>query len=381
MNRSVIDAYLGQAVASVLHGTATAVWPDDLRNCEAAVAKRIAFHGIALLLATSAAARTGWPEPLDRALREQAGVQTFWEQSHRPVIANLIEALAAAGIRAILTKGTALAYSVYPDPALRRRGDTDILIPHSSRGAAREVLRDCGFRPLGDTKAFQEDWIADSALGFVPAVDVHWRINASAAVSQALEGGLQLDETVALDRLGPHALGLGPIDNLILIAINRSAHGQFGYNVGDERLFETDRLIWALDAHLLVANFSDDDWDNLAQRAARTGTAAMVAGILALTTRVLGTAVPQAVTAALREATADHGLGAYFGSSSHLWRLQRDLAACASLGDKARVLRYVVFPSADFLQSRYPDAQHWPRTALHARRMVEGAGKLLTGRA
>lgn len=380
MNTPAIDAYLAKAAASSLRGEDAPAWPDDCTGREAVVAQRIAFHGIALLIAKSPLARAGWPETLVTVIREQAGIQTFWEQSHRPAIARLIEGLAAAGIRSIVTKGTALAYSVYGDPALRRRGDTDIYIPDAPRDEARKVLRACGFRATGGTRALQEDWVAETTLGFKPAVDVHWRINASGAVSQALEGGLRFDQTVALGRLEPQARGLGPVDNLILIAINRSAHGQFGYIVGDSLLYETDRLIWALDAHLLAATFSGDDWASLADRAARTGTAPMVAGILALATRVFGTDVPHETATALREAPTQDGIAAYYGAKSHLWRLQRDIAACNSFSEKAKVLGYAFFPSEDFLRNRYPDAQHWPRPALHARRLFEGAGKLLTGR-
>ena len=381
MNTAVIDRFLMHAASSVVHGTLAPEWPAALNGSEAMVAQRIAFHGIALLLAGSPAIRTVWPEALAGAIREQAGVQTFWEQSHRPVIARLLEGLAAADITAIVTKGTALAYSVYGDPALRRRGDTDIYIPDPSRKQARTVMLACGFEPAGDTKALQESWVAGTAIGFAPAVDIHWRINASTAVSQVLEGALRLDQTISLDRLSPRAVGIGPVDNLMLIAINRSAHGQFGYQVGDDLLFDTDRLIWALDVHLLASAFGADDWDALTDRVARTGTASMVEGMLAFATRVFGTSVPDEAIAALRRAPTDHGLAAYYGASSHLWRLRRDLAAGVGLGEKVQVLRYVLFPSDEFLQARFPDAHHaWPRPILHLRRLTEGAGKLLRGR-
>lgn len=380
MNTEAIDHYLVRTVSSVLHGTAAPAWPAALCGCEAAVAQRVAFHGIALLIAKCSEARAVWPEALTQAIREQSGIQTFWEQSHRLAIARLLEGLAAAGITAIVTKGTALAYSVYHDPALRRRGDTDIYIPGAARKHAREVLSACGFQPAGDTKALQESWVAGTAIGFTPAVDVHWRINASTAVSQVLEGALRFDQTITLDRLSPRAIGIGPVDNLILIAINRRAHGQFGYHVGDDLLFETDRLIWALDAHLLASAFGSAEWDALADRVARTGTAPMVEGMLAFATHVFGTAVPQEMIAALRRSPVDHGLAAYFGASSHLWRLKRDIAAGADLSEKAQVLRYVVFPSDEFLQTRFPDSQAWARPVLHLRRWIEGAGKLLRGR-
>jgi hypothetical protein len=380
MNTEAIDRFLVRTASSLVHKTAAPAWPADLNGCEAMVARRVAFHGIALLIAGSSAIRAVWPEAPAGAVREQAGVQAFWEQSHRPVIARLLEELAAAGITAIVTKGTALAYSVYDDPALRRRGDTDIYIPGPARKQARKVLRACGFRPAGDTKALQESWVADTAIGFAPAVDIHWRINASSAVSQMLEGALRLDQAIALDRLSARAIGIGPVDNLILIAINRSAHGQFGYHVGDDLLFDTDRLIWALDVHLLASAFGAQEWDALTERVARTGTGPMVEGMLAFAMRVFGTAVPEATIAALRSLPADQGLAAYYGASSHLWRLKRDIAAGADLAEKAQVLRYAVFPSDEFLQARFPDAQAWARPVLHLRRMIEGASKLLSGR-
>ena len=37
--------------------------------------------------------------------------------------------LAAAGVEPVLIKGTALAYSLYPDAGLRTRADTDLIIP------------------------------------------------------------------------------------------------------------------------------------------------------------------------------------------------------------------------------------------------------------
>lgn len=380
MSTAAIDAFLADCTASVLRGEGAPRWPEALSGSDGAVAERLAFHGIALLLASVPGGLDSWPQDLAQKVREQAGIRTFWEKGHRAAIAPLLEALAAAGIRVLVMKGTALAYSVYPDPAVRQRGDTDIFLPGADRRQVRDVLRGCGFWEAGDTKALQESWQCDTVIGFEPAVDVHWRINASAAISQLLENELDLDASVPLDRLSPCAQGIGPADNLVLVAINRSAHGQFGYFSGTDRLFESDRLIWAVDTHLLVKTFGPDDWDTLVQRAARTGTAAIVNDTLAFARRALGTCVPDAVRAALAQAPADRGLAAYFGASSHLWRLRRDVAACTGPGEALRVLRYVALPSDEFLHARFPEATGWPRPALHLRRWVEGAGKLLTGR-
>ena len=241
-------------------------------------------------------------------------------------------------------------------------------------------MRACGFQPEADIKALQESWAASTAIGFRPAVDMHWRINASAAVSKLIESGLRFDQTIPLEGLSPRARGIGHADNLILIAINRGAHGLFGYMTGKERLFEGDRLAWALDAHLLASTMNDEDWKALADRVHRTGTAKVVEGLLDLAVRTLGTKVPESVLAALAAAPESRVYSAYYSSTSHLWRLRRDVAAGRGIGEKLQVLRYATFPSDEFLHARFPDARGWPRTALHLRRVLGGAAKLLTGR-
>lgn len=381
MNIAAVDQYLASVVAAILRAERVPAWPTSLSGDPEQAAQRIAFHGIALLLAQTPGGLADWPSALAGAVREQAGVQSFWERSHHAAIAALLDALGAAGIKAIVTKGTALAYSVYPDPALRRRGDTDILILNASRQQVRNVLRACSFWETSDARPLQESWQCDTKIGFAPAVDVHWRINASAAVSQMLETGLRFDETISLDRLTPGARGVSPVDNFILTAINRASHAKFGYNVGAQRVFENDRLIWAVDTHLLADGFTPSDWQALAARAAQTGTTAMVQSSLAFAQSALGTAVPAAISEQLAATPQDRGLAAYFGASSHLWRLRRDLAANPTLTDKARLLRYIAFPNDEFLRTRFPDASGWPKPALHLRRWAEGAGKLLVGRA
>jgi len=377
MNIAALDQYLARCVSNILRAEQVPPWPAQCSGDVEAAAHRIAFHGIALLIAQAPATLETWPPALARAVREQAGMQSFWEDSHRDAIAALLEAIAAAGVRAVVTKGTALAYSAYHNPAIRKRGDTDIFVPGAHRNQVRQVLRSCGWREAGDTKALQESWLCDTAIGFTPTVDIHWRINASAAASRMIERGLRFNETIALERLTPRALAIGSVDNLILIAINRAAHGLFGYHVGAGEVFETDRLIWAIDTHLLAGAFSASDWQALTERATATGTAPMVRNSLAFAQRTLGTAVPEAVADVMARAPENHGVAAYFRSSSHLWRLRSDLAACSGLGEKVRVLRYAALPDDAFLQARFPDASGWPRPALHLRRWAEGVAKLL----
>ena len=58
----------------------------------------------------------------------------------------LVGAFDAAGVRAVVLKGTAVAHGVYADPSMRPFGDLDLLVPRSGWRTACEVLRAEGYR-------------------------------------------------------------------------------------------------------------------------------------------------------------------------------------------------------------------------------------------
>ena len=153
------DDFLAQCTRCVVKGEAAPAWSEELNgvDAEVAVQGRIAFHGIALLLAEHPSVLDDWPEDLRTHTQSEARMQGIWEISHAQAVATLFEALHDAGVTAIAMKGTALAYSLYDDPAIRRRGDTDILIHTLDRDHARRVMREAGFSPGGDPLALQEE--------------------------------------------------------------------------------------------------------------------------------------------------------------------------------------------------------------------------------
>ena len=72
----------------------------------------------------------------------------------------VLAAFERSRVPSLVIKGTALAYSVYADPALRVRGDTDLLVRPEARSSAQQALLNCGFTPLeamaGDGASFRE---------------------------------------------------------------------------------------------------------------------------------------------------------------------------------------------------------------------------------
>jgi len=380
-----IDSFLGDCLKAIVRCAPLPAWPDAWQARDSEVIARIGFHGIAPFLnsgfASHGPAETSWPATLLHALRMETALATFWENSHRETIALLIAAFNDAGVPVVITKGTALAYSVYSQPHMRRRGDSDIVVLRGTRKRARTVLAACGFTREVDPRALQEDWHYDSPLGIRHAVDVHWHLNASAAISRWLARGSCLEDHIDLPQLSPVARGMGAIGNVILTAINRYSHGVMGYFVAGTRLFETGRLIWAVDLFLLTRSFGAQDWTQLAEQAERTGTAAIVLSGLQYAEAMVGAQVPPSVIAALEQVAPGDDVAGYFATISGGRRLRADVAAAPRLADKGRVGLRALLPSDEFLQDRFPDARGWPRSALHLRRLVEGALKSVRGKA
>ncbi|MEP6199951.1 MAG: nucleotidyltransferase family protein, partial [Marinomonas sp.] len=234
------DDFLEQCARCIVNGEAAPAWPDGLSGVggENAVQDRIAFHGIALLLVEHPSLLDDWPENLLSVTRSEARMQGMWEISHAQAVATLFEALHDAGITAIAMKGTALAYSLYDDPAIRRRGDTDILIHTHNRDNVRRVMREAGFSPGGDPLALQEEWFFHTGINFNHEIDVHWRINASQALSRALEHDPASQRAIDLPRLSKNAKGMSVLDSILHTCVNRAAHHAYGYPVEDKKLME-----------------------------------------------------------------------------------------------------------------------------------------------
>lgn len=380
MTLTEIDRYLGHSVERLLQSAAVPEWPDSFIDREDVVCAQITLHGIAPVLCQFGKGLPGWPPAVALQIKREAAHYSFWEASHRATIAPLLAAFHKHGIAALVTKGTALAYSLYPQAAMRPRGDTDILISAADRARARDVLTAHGFFRSADTRALQEDWHCNGRMDFSHTVDIHWRVNASAAISRMLEQGLALQSGVALPRLHETARAIDAVGNLILTCINRTSHGAFGYWVGHEKVFAPDRLSWALDIDLLARSFGDQDWRSLVDQATKTRTSSLVRSGLGSAQHTFSSPIPEWVAAALAQDTRDDGVEAYFTTLSAARRLGRDVAAAGSFTEKSRVLYHTLFADAEMLAERFPDAQGWPAPALHLRRWAEGALKLVGGK-
>ena len=65
----------------------------------------------------------------------------LWHRERTVVLAEVLEAFQQASIDTIVLKGAALAWTIYPTPALRPMSDVDLLVPPAAARTAQVLLR------------------------------------------------------------------------------------------------------------------------------------------------------------------------------------------------------------------------------------------------
>jgi hypothetical protein len=345
-----------------------------------ALAARIEFHGIAGILYDDAAIIQAWPAPLLSGLRQIALTQNFWEDAHRGAVTGVLDAFDAAGVPVLVMKGTALAYSVYPQPAQRMRGDTDLLIHHTDLPRARAMLRQCGFtRATG--YLYQENWECETDRQFRHCIDLHWQVLNVPVLRGLIGVDEAFAESVMLPRLAEHARASDPVGLFLHNCFNQAWHEDYGVWLDEKTLATGQRLMWAMDNNLLGNRFDMSDWDRLASRAIERGFATICLHGVELARDRMGLAVPDEIIARLGAAHASEQNTGLLRSASPMTMVKANLAEIDNWRDWLAYLWIVMFPPREHMQQKYPHTESWPLPALYARRLLSAGWRLRKGRA
>jgi hypothetical protein len=355
-------------------------WADD----SAAIAEldsRVAFHGVPALL-HSCLASSDWPSTVVQGLRARAVQQAMWELRHQQVLAQTLAALDAIGVQPVLIKGTALAYSLYADPTLRTRADTDLIIPIDARDRVHGLLTSLGFEHSlavsGEFVSYQASYTRDAAHGASHTLDLHWKINNSELLSRLFTYDELWHDAESLPQLCPHALGASQVHALLLACMHRSTHKQNPYYVNGDAHHDADRLIWLYDIHLLAGRFNIREWDEFVRLAGEKGLRAVCLEGMHHARACFHTPYPDAVLAALTQPGAAEPAARYLdgGKVRQQWM---DFRALGSLSRQLRFARELLVPSADYMRSKYPDMPPGWLPWLYLRRAAGGLMKRLVG--
>ncbi len=234
-----------------------AAWSDNTCLSEEVFLKEVTSHGMApLLYRFLAKGETGgsWPEGVLEGLREAAVRQAACEPILELDLRRLLDAFAAIGVTPLLLKGSPLSHTLYPEPGLRPRCDTDLLIPDSARQKTAALMERLGYKGLHRAEVkyinTQMCYSRKTAQGFYCSYDIHWRMsNCNRRFSRDFAGGRLLENSLPVPSLGEHARTLSRADALLYACFHRAGH----------LAHQGDRLIWLYDIHLLCEALTEQE--------------------------------------------------------------------------------------------------------------------------
>lgn len=363
-----------QATESILVGAVTdPSSPPAIVSAE--VLDEIARHRLASLAwdsITTSGAAPAWPEAIQASLRRASAAQALASELLDAELRRVIAGIGAAGIRAVLIKGAALAYTHYRRPHLRPRSDSDLVIDETDRDAAADALSTLGYVRSdavdGGLITQQFQWTRELEPGLLHAVDVHWRLFNPHLFASVLPARSLLARAVPVPSLGTHALGPCGADALLLACVHRVAH-----HAG-----EADAL-WDFDIHLLAGSLGVDEASEFVRAATEAKVRAVSAWAIVAAQERFRTRLPQPVLPLLQFANDRREPTAAFlePGRRQVDLLTSDLAALRGWRARVCLVLQHLFPSPTYMRAKYGLRSPVLLPLAYARRIVTGVPRWL----
>jgi hypothetical protein len=358
----MVDRCLARALAGDLGWVDTDAWTlDDLIDAADA-------HGVVALLWEALRAAPPSAAAIRQALEPRVRADAARDLIVHAEMRRVLDAIADAGERAIVFKGSALAYTIYASPWHRPRTDTDVLTSREGLARVSGVLERCGYArsdalSTGELVSHQVAFERLDDHGVRHVIDLHWKIVNPQVLADVVSFEEAWSESEPAPALGRSARVPSRVVSVVLACVHRLAHHQ-----GEER------LIWLQDLVQLAARLGPGEWRALGDIAVARGVAAICADGLARAHAVLGAPVPADVQERLEAAGRDEPTRAYVaGEVRKRDVLLSDLATLDGWHARARLLREHAFPPAAFVLRRYGVHSRWWLPLLYAHRLVTGA--------
>jgi hypothetical protein len=280
-----------------------------------------------------------------------------------------------SGVRPVIFKGTALAYTIYEKPELRPRCDSDLFIKTEDREQVAEVMKDLGYAKIpsndGDLISYQFSFTKTDSAGIDHVFDFHWRVSNPQLFSKVLSCDDLRAGAVPIPSLSLHSLGPNTAHSLLIACIHRVAHHH-----------DLQNFLWLFDIHLLCARKTEAWFEEFAALACERGVAAVCARGLSLAEDVFATSLPEFLIPALDARFEREETARYLIAKRRWYRdLWLDLAQFGSNRERAKFLLQHAFPPAVFLLDKYDASDMRLVPLLYVRRAFGGVGRLLKRRA
>jgi hypothetical protein len=304
----------------------------------------------------------GFRSELARLGREEALIEPF----RRDEVTRVIDALTLAGVQPLLFKWTELAYTCYPDPSLRPRLDTDLLIRQDDVEKASRVFGRLGFTPglrtSGEHVTHQAIYISPRH-GLEIAFDVHWKLSDPQAFADLFSYEELERDARLVAALGPAARALCDEHALLVACMHRVAHH-----------FDQEILIYLYDIALLGRRLGPHAWDRVVAMATAKGICQVTSRGLDLSSGLFGLEVPPRVSQELQRSSTNEPTAAYLADGFRKVDILRANLRALGWRDRFKLLREHLFPSPAFVLRSAGQTSPLLLPALYVIRVVRGAG-------
>jgi hypothetical protein len=317
------------------------------------------LHGVAALVAANLLENSCEdsnlpPQDLVHELRQILASHRMYEKLHQGELVELLALLQVHGIETILLKGTAFAYSIYPDPHLRSRGDTDLIIEDNNRTTVNETLLTLGYQVESDSNArfnsYQQLYSKQDKFGFSHSLDVHWRINNHQLFASIFSWEELAGNTTDLVSLSEHAKTLRPEYQFVHACLHRVIHLYSPYHFKQSEVCG-DRIIWLQDIYLLTKTMQQDEWSRTANLCVDKKVCNLILDTISAVTTFFPIDVPIDVMDKLNQHASAEDSSILLSSSS----IRRQVYEFSMLAWPARLvlLKEITLPPSKYILEKY----------------------------
>jgi Uncharacterised nucleotidyltransferase len=370
-----------ELVCAILRGDVTS-WPLPEDDGFEQLVKAAFHHNVHLILfdALKKSSTWGrWPLRLRERLENEAAAAStldlIGEQELRRVLMRLDE----HGIQPLLLKGVPLAYTLYRSPALRPRGDTDLLIRESDLQPVARILRKLGY---GGPDAQPDKLISyecsyrrKDSFGADHCLDVHWKINNAQLFAKSFTFDELSADAIEIPSLASCALGLGYTHALLLACMHRFAHAHAPFYVDGNPVYAGDHLRWVYDIHLLSSALTIAQWSEFTTLARTKSIAEFCVDGLNAAGEAFNTQIPAQAMGALQTAARDEGARAQRLRVSGVAWFFANLGALPDLRQRIALMKQVALPPPAYVMDKYQTKNRLALPFLYGYRAVNGIFK------
>jgi hypothetical protein len=349
----------------------SAAWPITVSSGFAArLLDAAAAHGVTQLLAT-APAFCEWPESVRSAVLQGRREAAALEIVRQRALTRILAALGDAGVRTLLFKGSALAYTHYAQPWLRPRLDTDLLVALEDRARALAIIEHLGYEPAthfgGRLVTYQSPLKRVGPHGLIDGLDVHWRVANPQVFAHMFEFDELDRDAVPVPLPGAAARTPSAQHALLIACVHRVAHHA-----------NSDRLIWLYDIRLLLDRMAASELEQVVATAAAKGLQSILAAGVFHARELVGLGASGSGIDRLLEASADReaAIAEFLNDDrAKIDDLVSDLHALSGWRPRLRLIREHLLPPAAYMRRTYGFSSPVFLPLAYALRAVTGASK------